>query len=89
MLLTPLRKRLDQRLKDEGYESRAHPFKGATDFILKYNSPVTFAAGNPLPVKVFKQRNRVLARDAGEILESGDVDRSIGLSSAVLANFFG
>ena len=43
----------------------------------QHNPRVTLSPGNSLAVEIFQQGNRVLARDAGQVLESCDVDRSV------------
>src|ERR1700694_4159207 len=45
----------------------------------QYDSPVTLALGDPLAIKVLKQRDRILARDAGKILKRSNVDGPISL----------
>ena len=59
------------------------------DHFLQHDSPVAFAARDALAVEIFKQRNRVLTRDAREILECRDIDRSILLLRAVIAHSTG
>ena|SRR5216684_3132015 len=39
--------------------------------------PVPFPSRDALAIKVFKQRNRILPRDAGQFFESRHVDRTI------------
>ncbi len=48
-----------------------------SDLGLEDNAPITFAPRHPLAVEILKQGNRILSRDAGQILESSDVDRLV------------
>src|SRR5712672_780788 len=53
----------------------------------QHNPPVAFPPRNTLTVQIFQQRNRILARDTGQLFESSDVN--LAMLRAVRAHLSG